>query len=69
MENRRNTPIRFGKIIKIRLVEKEMTQRELAERVGTSQKYLSQIIHGHKAGHKYIGAISEILEIPLADSF
>jgi len=36
---------RFGIAIKKRLVEKQITQVELAKRVGTSEKYISSIMY------------------------
>jgi len=36
---------RFGIAIKKRLVEKQITQVELAKRVGTSKKYISSVMY------------------------
>lgn len=63
MEKRKLTP--FGIIVKKRLVDRGMTQVELAEKMGTSNKYINLIIYGERSGKKYIYQIAEILEIDL----
>lgn len=61
MEKRKLTP--FGMKVKKRLIEKEMTQVELAKLIGTSNKYINLIIHGERSGEKYLQRIANILEI------
>lgn len=56
----------FGKDVKIKLVEKGITQRELAKEVGTSESYLCQILYGLRQGEKYLDKIAAILEIDLS---
>ena len=51
----------FGKEIKIRLIELNMTQRELAEKVGVNENYLTDIVNGRRSGKKYRPAITAIL--------
>lgn len=63
MEKRKLTP--FGIVVKKQLVERGMTQVELAEIMGTSNKYINLIIYGERSGKKYIHHIAEILEIDL----
>lgn len=59
----------YGKKIKIRLIEKEMTQvqlmKEITERTGLymDDSYMCKIKNGDKAPPKIIAAINEILEI------
>ncbi len=60
-DKRKLTPI--GKIIKKRLVDLDMSQTELAEKVGTTSEYLSYIISGRRKGHKYIEKIFSTLEL------
>jgi len=43
----------FGKWVKIRLVEKNMTATELAEKVGTTKHRISEITRGVIPGTKY----------------
>lgn len=50
----------FGRMVDDKLIKLNMTKKELAQRIGTSEVYLSMILHGERAGHKYI---SEILNI------
>ena len=57
---------KLGKQIKKRLIDKNMTARELADQVGTSPQYLNKIIHGVRPGNKYLAEIGRILEIDLA---
>ncbi len=47
--------------IKQRLLLKNMTQKELAKKVGTTSIYLSKISKGEKKNSKYIERIIEIL--------
>ncbi len=54
-----------GKKIKIRLVELEMSQGELAKAIGTSKYYINHIITGYRAGDKYMEDIENILGISL----
>ena len=58
----------FGMLVKKTLVEKGMTQVQLAEKVGTSNKYLNLILYGDRTGDKYIGGIAKVLNLDL-DSF
>lgn len=51
----------FGKWVKIRLIEKNMTATELAKQVGTTKNRISEIIRGVIAGEKYIDAIKNVL--------
>ena len=61
MRKRRLTP--FGEKVKESLIELNMTQKKLAEKVGTSNVYLSMILYGERSGEKYIDAIKEILDL------
>lgn len=61
MAARRLTPT--GKKIKKRLIDKGMTQVELAAMVGCNKQYLDKIIFGERSGKKYLPAILEILDI------
>jgi transcriptional regulator with XRE-family HTH domain len=59
----------YGKKIKIRLVEKDMTQvqllKEIKSRTGLTvdTSYMSKIMRGLRTPPKVISAINEILEI------
>ncbi|MDP4092570.1 MAG: helix-turn-helix transcriptional regulator [Bacillota bacterium] len=55
----------LGKVIKKRLIEMGMTQKELASQSGTSEKYLNLILYGERSGIKYISIFEEILGIEL----
>lgn len=61
MRKRNLTP--FGQKVKKRLVEINLTQKKLAEKIGTSEVYLSMILYGERSGEKYISSIDEILNI------
>jgi transcriptional regulator with XRE-family HTH domain len=65
---RKNVLHPLGSIIKVRLIELNMTQKELAEQAGTSEKYLNLILYGHRAGLKYIPVFEKVLDISL-DSY
>lgn len=59
MQKRQITP--FGKEMKRRLLELEMSQEELASLVGTSPQYINHIIYGERSGEKYLDSIEQIL--------
>lgn len=61
MKTRRLTPL--GVAVKKRLIDKQMTQTELAKRIGLSPKYINMIIYGERSGEKYLPAISSLLEL------
>ncbi len=52
-----------GKTIKMRLVEMEMKQDELAKLVGTSPQYINHILYGERTGEKYMDKIRQILDL------
>ncbi len=60
---RKLTP--FGVLVKKTLIEKGMTQVQLAEEVGTSNKYLNLILYGDRSGEKYISSIANVLGLDL----
>lgn len=55
----------IGKQIKKRLIDKNMTARQLAAAVGTSPQYLNSILHGRKPIDKYREAIQKVLEMDI----
>ncbi len=66
MKKRRLTP--FGEEVKERLLDLNMTQKQLAEEIGTSDAYLSMILHGVRSGEKYIKEIKKVLNIEKNDT-
>ena len=57
----------FGIIVKKRLIDKGMTQTELAKLLGINKQYLSKIIVGIRSGGKYKKRIIDILDIDRQD--
>ncbi len=55
----------FGLKVKNRLADINMTQKELAEKLGTSNAYLSMILYGERSGKKYLDKIKSLLKIDL----
>lgn len=53
----------FGKKVKIRLIEMNMTQVELADYLKISKQYLHRILSGDRSGTKYINKIKKLLQI------
>lgn len=53
----------YGKQIKHRLIERNMTQVELAEQAGMSSQYLGKILYGERTGLMYLETIAQILEL------
>ena len=56
---------KFGKLIKKKLIDRNMTATQLADTLGTTPQYLNKILHGERSGEKYIQAIIEI-KVPKA---
>ncbi|MDK2917778.1 MAG: hypothetical protein PWQ37_511 [Candidatus Petromonas sp.] len=61
MRKRNLTP--FGRLVNEQLVKLNMTQKKLAEKVGTSEVYLSMILRGERSGQKYLDKIMKVLDI------
>ena len=53
----------FGEKVKQKLAEVNMTQKKLAEELGTSEVYLSMILYGERSGRKYLPHISDLLQL------
>ncbi len=51
----------FGMLVKKALIDKGMTQIQLAAEVGTSDKYLNLILYGDRSGDKYLVSIVRVL--------
>lgn len=57
----------FGMLVQKALIERRMTQVQLAEKVGTSNKYLNLILYGERSGEKYLASIAEELGLDLGE--
>ena len=53
----------FGLSVKKRLLDKGMTQKELASELGIHGCYLTEILYGLRAGWKYREQIEDILSM------
>jgi transcriptional regulator with XRE-family HTH domain len=53
----------FGEKVKQKLAEVNMTQKKLAEELGTSEVYLSMILYGERSGRKYLPHINDLLQL------
>lgn len=51
----------FGKFVNEKLIELNMTQKDLAKEIGTSPVYLSCILRGERGGQKYKEEILKII--------
>lgn len=61
---RRKTRItEFEAAVKKSLMDRNMTQKELAEKIGIKQQYLNLIFSGKRPNSKYVEKIKEVLEI------
>lgn len=56
----------YGKRIKKRLIDLNMTQVELARQLGISKQYMRRIISGDRSGNTYRERIEEILNDSVA---
>ncbi len=66
MKKRKLTP--FGINVKNRLVDLNMSQKVLAQKLGTSDAYLSMILYGERSGNMYIENIKIILNMNIENS-
>ena len=53
----------FGVKVKKKLIDRNMTQVELAALIGCNKQYLYKILCGERSGAKYLEEISRILNI------
>lgn len=53
----------FGVQVKKRLIELNMTQRQLAREIGVNENYLTDILQGRRSGTKYRDAINQRLNL------
>jgi transcriptional regulator with XRE-family HTH domain len=53
----------FGIEVKKRLIDLNMTQRELSNDIGVSENYLTDILNGRRSGKKYISLILKRLDM------
>lgn len=60
---RESTLTAYGKAVKCRLIELNMTQVELAKNLGTSKQYLGKILHGGRSRKKYVSEINRMLNL------
>lgn len=65
--NRISNLAEFRRWVKIRLVEKEISQRELARQMDIPHARISEATHGKQSGNKYIVPIIEELGGDLND--
>lgn len=56
-----------AKAVKKRLIDMNMTQRELADKIGVQETFLSNMLKGRKAGNVYWARIEQILGLSLKD--
>lgn len=54
----------FGREVRKRLIDLDMEQGELIERIGCHRNYLLQILDGSRSGEKYKKAICDELGLP-----
>lgn len=55
----------FGKTVKKKLIDRDMTLIELAEELNISNSYLSHILYGRSFTIEVVNKICEILDIEL----
>ena len=56
----------FGKKVRKKLIDRNMTQVELAAMLGCNKQYVYKILTGERSGKKYIEEIAKILDIDMA---
>lgn len=58
-----------GYQIKLLMIERQLSAKELAAKVGISNSGLSTIFKRNRANYKNIGKIASVLDIPLSNLF
>lgn len=53
----------FGVAVKKALIDREMTQVELARQIGISKQYVSDILYGIKRGREQVPYIVTLLDL------
>lgn len=53
----------YGKTVKKRLIDMDMTQAELAKELGVGRQYMNRILSGDRSGKKYKAEIARILKL------
>ncbi len=66
METKRARLTPFGRKVRKKLIDRNMTQVELAALLGCNKQYIYKILTGERSGKKYIKEIARILEIDVA---
>lgn len=64
LTRRRKKMSPFGKAVKQRVIELDMTLTQLAEQLGISRQHLTNILSGRRPGSGYRLRIIKILEMP-----
>ena len=66
MANRRKRTLApIGILIKKRMVDLNMTKRDLAASIGANYNYITNIFYGERSGEKYMDKIAEVLNLDL----
>lgn len=65
MKQRKDRLTAFGREVRKKLIDRDMTQVELAGLIGCNKQYLYSILIGERSGKKYMDEISKILEIDI----
>jgi len=64
MANRRKKKLApIGKIIWKRMIELDMTKKDLAQLIGANYNYITYILYGERSGAKYMDRIIEVLKL------
>lgn len=53
----------FGREVRKRLIDLDMSQVELGRRIGCSRHYVWRILTGDRTGDKYVDAIRRVLSM------
>lgn len=58
-------PTPFGRAVRMRLAALDLDQKALAQKLGTSQAYISVIIYRERNSPKMVKRICEALDMPV----
>jgi len=63
MTTTKDPKVLFGIEVRKKLIEVGMTQKQLANEVGSTEEYIWHITHGRRKGTKYIPKIITVLQM------
>lgn len=58
-------PTPFGRAVRMRLAALDMDQKSLAQKLGTTPAYISNLIYNERISPRMVKRICEVLDMPI----